>query len=317
MDARDHVLPTRHFEAAGDRARLTAAVRDETVRRVHRGAYVSAEAWDTGRPEDRMRLAAHAHALTTRQPPIFSFVTAAALHGLPVNRREDERVHTSDPAARPASTRGSIVRHHGPLSAADIVEIDGLRVTSLARTVFDVIRLERREVGIAVFDAALRALAWRGAGAYDETAADAFRRDVRDRVDAASGMRGVRAARFLTDFADGRAQLPGESVSRLWMHLLGVPAPELQLTVLLDSGRAFPDFAWPRLRRFGEFDGDGKYVDLALTRGRSVREVLRAQREREGAIIAATGWLPVRWGSERLASLSGFAAFLRQNGLLS
>lgn len=85
----------------------------------------------------------------------------------------------------------------------------------------------------------------------------------------------------------------------------------------IGGGRwAFLDFAWPALRRFGEFEGDGTYLDPALTAGRSPRDVLRDQRERESRIVAATGWTPVRWGWDRLASRTAFAAFLRSHGLL-
>ena len=134
------------------------------------------------------------------------------------------------------------------------------------------------EAAVAYFDAALRTVAWHGHGQYDLTAAEAFRAGIHARLDA----------------------MPGESVSRLWMQRLGAPAPILQLEVALPGRRrAYPDFAWPVLRRFGEFDGEGKYLDPAMTRGLSVREVLRAQRTRESELCAATGWTPVRWGSER------------------
>ncbi len=57
---------------------------------------------------------------------------------------------------------------------------------------------------------------------------------------------GIIQARFVTRFADGRAQLPGESVSRLWMAQLGIRKPELQYRVALGGGKyALLDFAWP------------------------------------------------------------------------
>jgi hypothetical protein len=184
-----------------------------------------------------------------------------------------------DADPRPARTRLGVLRHSGPLPAEDVV-----------------IRH----------------------GEYDADAAELLRDRVRARLERMPGVRGIRQARFLLPLGDGRAQLPGESVSRLWMHLLGAPLPDLQHEVALPGGRrAFLDFAWPRMRRFGEFDGEGKYLVPALTGGRSLREVLREQRRREADIVAATGWTPIRWGSERLAGLSTFGAFLRAQGLLS
>jgi hypothetical protein len=316
MDSPDPLSYTRDFADRGELVDLAAALKAGELQRIRQGAFVDAAQWSRAKPEEQMRLRVLAYAASTTRPPIVAFASAAVAHQLPLNRGDDGRVHVIDPGPRPASSRGSVVRHHDALHPADVVAAGSLLVTSLARTVFDVIRSERVEVGVAVFDAALRRVAWRGFGAYDESAAEEFREDVRARVVAASGARGVKRARFVTDFADGRAQLPGESVSRLWMHLLGVEQPLLQLAVAVPGGYAHPDFAWPRLRKFGEYDGEGKYTDPALMGGRSVRQVLRDQRDREGAIVAATGWLPVRWGSERTVSKTVFSAFLRSQGLV-
>lgn len=264
-----------------------------------------------------MRLRAHALAAVASRAPVFSHATAAALHGLPVHRGDDGRVHTVELGPVPAPSRSDVVRHRHEVEAADIALVGQLRATNLARTLFDVLCAETAETAIAAMDAALRAVAWRGRGVYDERAAAVLLEDVAARVGLAAGARGIRRARFVASIADGRAQLPGESISRLWMLQLGAEKPVLQHSVPLEGGRwAYLDFAWPRLRRFGEFDGDGKYLDPALTAGRSPRAVLRAQREREGRIVAATGWTPVRWGWERLASRATFAAFLRSHGLL-
>lgn len=311
------LLRTSSFTVDGRDARLARALRSGAIVRVRHGVYIDAGAWAQASPEGRMRLRAYALARVSARPPVFAFASAAALQELPLYGREDTVVHTLEAGSHPSRSRGDVIRHSGPLDGADIVERDGLRVTSLARTVFDVVRTVSAETALGCSDAALRAVAWRGWGSYDGDAAEQLRRELQGMIDAAPGARGIRQARFIVRFSDGRAQLPGESVSRLWMHRLGVLAPELQLEVAIGDGRrAFPDFAWPRLRLFGEFDGDGKYLDPSLTRGRSVRETLREQREREGALVAATGWAPVRWGSERLRTIDTFAAFLRAHGLL-
>ncbi|TXK15966.1 hypothetical protein [Microbacterium wangchenii] len=70
------------------------------------------------------------------------------------------------------------------------------------------------EAAVAYFDATLRIVAWHRHGQYDLTAAEAFRAGIHARLDAMPGARGIRQARFVTDFADGRARLPGKSVSR-------------------------------------------------------------------------------------------------------
>lgn len=290
-------------------------MRAGTLARLRSGAYVDPDAWEAAPPEQRILLRAHAVAARATHAPVFVATTAAAAWGLPLLRVGDDRVHVAQRGAGHKS-RGDVVRHALAIGD-DLAERHGLVVTSLARTLFDVARLTRVETALAAVDGGLRAVAWRGPGRYDDDAAEALRESLETMADAAGPARGIRQARFVIAFADGRAQLPGESVSRLWMHRVRAEAPVLQTEVRVRDGRrAYPDFAWPRRRRFGEFDGDGKYVDPGMTGGRSIRETLRDQRARESAVTEATGWLPVRWGWERLASLTAFAAFLRSHEVL-
>ncbi|WJM15383.1 type IV toxin-antitoxin system AbiEi family antitoxin domain-containing protein [Microbacterium arborescens] len=317
MTEHDDLILRRDARRHGEASTLDRAVADGELVRVRRGVYVAASRWAAARPEERMRLRALALAAVATRDPVFSHATAAALHGLPVHRGDDARVHTLELGPAPAPSRSDVVRHRHEVIASDITSVDALQATNIARTLFDVLCAERAETATAAMDAALRAVAWQGRGVYDRAAAAALVADVAGRIERAPGARGIRRARFVVSIADGRAQLPGESISRLWMQQLGATEPTLQHPVALGGGRwAFLDFAWPRLRRFGEFDGDGKYVDPAFTAGRSPRDVLREQRDRESRIVAATGWTPIRWGWERLASRPTFAAFLRAHALL-
>ena len=313
----DGLLLTSDLGGEGREASLAAGVRSGAVVRIRHGAYIDAARWDAASSEERTRLRTRAFIRACASPPVIAFTSAAAEWELPGFRVRDDRVHILDAAPHPARSRADVFRHSGPLPPEDVEVRAGIVVTSLPRTIVDVIRVVSVEAAVAYFDAALRSVAWHGHGQYDVTAAETFRAGIHARLDTMPGARGIRQARFVTDFADGRAQLPGESVSRLWMHRLGAPAPILQLEVVLPGRRrAYPDFAWPVLRRFGEFDGEGKYLDPAMTRGLSLREVLRAQRSRESELCAATGWAPVRWGNERLTGIEAFAAFLRSQRLI-
>lgn len=317
MPESDTLILRRDVHRRGETSSLDRAVEAGELVRVRRGVYVAASRWAGARPEERMRLRAHALAAVAPRAPVFSHATAAALHGLPIHRADDARVHTLELGPAPAPSRSDVVRHRHEVDAGDIALVGQLQATNLARTLFDVLCTEKAETATAMMDAALRALAWRGRGGYDEHAAGELLAEVQARIERAAGARGIRRARFVASIADGRAQLPGESISRLWMRQLGAAEAVLQHPVALGAGRwAYLDFAWPRLGKFGEFDGDGKYLDPALASGRSPRDVLRDQRERESRIVAATGWTPVRWGWERLASRPAFAAFLRSHGLL-
>ncbi|WP_124291713.1 hypothetical protein [Microbacterium sp. ABRD28] len=281
--------------------------------RLRAGALVRTEAWAGAFADERQVLRATAVAASARSAIVFSHVTAAALHGLPLSRPHD-RVHVIPRGENPPKTRGDVVRHKLALPDEDIAEINGMLVTSLDRTVADVIRMLPAQAALAAFDGALRLVAWDDARReLDPAAADGFRRLVRHRITAARGGRGVRVARTIIELADGRAQLPGESESRYLMWELGMPAPALQMPVETSLGRFWLDFAWPALRRFGEFDGMVKTSDPRFTRGRSGSEVVADQRERFGAIEAATGWTGMHWGwPERADATTLWASLLGQ-----
>ena len=66
---------------------------------------------------------------------------------------------------------------------------------------------------------------------WDEEAVRAWRRKMAERIAGAAGARGVKVARRIAEFSDGKAQLPGESVSRLQIVRLGFRSPRLQAPV--------------------------------------------------------------------------------------
>ena len=131
------------------------------------------------------------------------------------------RVHVIEPGDNRAKSRGDVVRLHSipSLPDHDIAMLDGLLVTTLDRN-----RIRRHSDaasrGRDSPHSTRRSAAWRGQTtiAHDRTrwASDAFRADV--------WRRGVRRIRehaasvvlaWLTELADGGAQLPGESVSEV------------------------------------------------------------------------------------------------------
>jgi hypothetical protein len=288
-------------------------------RRLGRGAYVRGDEWDELFSEARLRTLLTAVHLRSgsRELSVDSHCTAAAWHGLPLYKVPSSPIDVIVSGRHPRRSGRDIRRHFCPLPEEDVVEIRGVRVTSLARTVYDVIRVVSLEAAVAVFDAALRAAAWSDeTRSYDEAAAERLREAVAARIRMHPGARGIRQARFVTEFADGRAQLPGESIVRLWMHQLGLPAPVLQLRVdFPDGGYAQLDFCWPQLRRWMEFDGVFKYVDRELLAGRSPDEVLADQSRRERRVRAATGWECDRCGFAQAGTIADFADFLRGIGM--
>ncbi|GAA5148156.1 hypothetical protein GCM10025768_09390 [Microbacterium pseudoresistens] len=146
---------------------------DVPLVRLRPGAYASADAWGAARPEDRVVARARALRLTAAESPVFSHETAAAIHGLPLYRPDPDRVHISLDDARPGAAHGT-VRHRSQLRDDEVVEVDGLRCTSLIRTVADVARTATFERAVVVADAALRVVAGRVRQGYDEDSAADF-----------------------------------------------------------------------------------------------------------------------------------------------
>jgi hypothetical protein len=99
-------------------------------------------------------------------------------------------------------------------------------------------------------------------------------------------------------FADGRAELPGESVSRVRLAELGFRRIRLQVVVDAPAaGRQYRvDFGLDDADAFGEFDGRIKYHDIGMTRGRTADEIFEREKQREDWIRGTTGRRLVRWG---------------------
>jgi hypothetical protein len=223
-------------------------------------------------------------------------------------------VHTVIPGARHGRSRADVVWHNVNITEADIVEFDGIRFTSLDRTVLDLACSTSQPTGLSAADAALRSEAVHRHEQDPELAAH-WRARLSHRAERIS-VRGIRKARDVIAFADGRAQLPGESVSRLHLRELGFRDVLLQVHVVgPDSEDYWLDFGFPRSRAFGEFDGEGKYLDPALRNGRTLDEVLLDEKHREDAVRGVTGWRTGRWGSGHIKSPESLAARLHAFGI--
>jgi len=283
--------------------------------RVRRDRYVEAATHDALWSEGRHLLAVMAAHLNADPPgPVFWGPSAAVLLGLPLYRLAPDRVHTVIRGARHGRTRAGIAQHGVGIDDADLVDVDGLRCTSLDRTVLDLACTTSPGAALSAADAALRRVAVDRHRQDPDRAADWHRRmSLRA---AAVRSRGVRRARWILDFADGRAQLPGESVSRLQLHRLGFTGLELQPHVIGSGGDEYwIDFGFPRNRVFGEFDGQGKYVDPEVRSTRSAEDAVLAEKRREDDIRGVTGWRFARWEDRHVRTPDALAARLQAFGV--
>lgn len=291
---------------------LRRAVANGELRRIHRGRYVRADEWSSLHPEDQHLLLVLAVAPARLGGDVVaSHDSAAVLHRLPLYRRRPGGVHISGPRTRGVVSGPSpVLRHEVAIEPRDRTEVDGIPCTTLERTVYDMIRTTSRETAVAAADAALRLVAWDDrARSYSVATGEAWRRGLVERIRRSSGRRGIRQARWVAAFADGRAQLPGESVSRLYLDDLGFAPPRLQVPIPGPRGTTFEvDFGLDDVGVWGEFDGTGKYFDPAMLGGQTTREAFLREKEREDWIRGRSGRLLVRWGSAHIQS----AAALRR-----
>ncbi|SDV01628.1 Transcriptional regulator, AbiEi antitoxin, Type IV TA system [Microlunatus sagamiharensis] len=275
-EVKTHAQLLRNGFAADEIRRLRRAGALVPVRR---GAYVSSAV-------ELDRTAAHRRLVeaTTGQigaGAVVSHVSAAVVHGLPVPYADLSRVHVTRDREGGGRARRWVQVHGTPLAPNEVTSRDGITLTTVPRTFVDVARAHPMTTNVTLGDAVLRT------GVPLAALVGA--------VEHAAGRHGVAAARRALAFLDARSESPGESVSRVLLAQVGVPAPEPQL-VLHDAAGAFVarvDLGWAALGVVGEFDGRVKY-GRALGAKADLEEVLWSEKLREDA-IRRLGWVVVRW----------------------
>ena len=295
--------------------RIATAVRAGVLFHIRRGWYIDADERSGLWPEEQHRAHVIAVARDGRGGAIASHTSAAVLWRLPLYRIRCARVHLTTSRARRISSAPDVMRHATPIDAEDVVDIDGIRCTSLARTVFDLIGTLPLDAAVALADAAERQMALR-LREWDVEAVTSWRLGLSRRLGEAGGMRGIRQARWVFGFADGRAESPGESVSRLQLRRLGYAPPALQVPIPGPDGRMYyVDFGMDEVGSFGEFDGKGKYLDEAMRSGRSIEQVVHDEKRREDWIRGRTQQRFARWESEHIGTPRALGRRLESFGI--
>ena len=294
-----------------DRA-IRAGITDGTLHRLRRGIFMDAGEWSQLWPESR-HLAEVVAAASVMSSPHAAMAreSAGVLWGLPLYRMQPSTVQVVVDATVRINSGVRVTRHVARLPDADVTTRHGIVCTTLDRTVFDIARTATPEAAIACADAALGIIAVRKR-VQDEHEAELWRERMLGRIDSAGGARGVSQARRIVEFADGRAELPGESVSRLQLARLGFQRTRTQVPVPAPGGGTYwIDFGLEDADAFGEFDGTDKYLDEAMRSGKTVEEIVLAEKRREDWIRGTTGRRVVRWSSEHIGSPEALAARLR------
>jgi hypothetical protein len=209
----DDIVLTRTLLGQGfDDRDLGRMRRDGSLVPVRRGAYVRE------RPADRTHSEEHRELIFATAPLLYdgavmSHGSAAVLHGLPTWPTAIDRVHVTRNRSGGGNRRSIVHVHTAPLPDDQVMTIDGVPVTRLARAVLDLCRTLPIEQGVAAGDAAL---------AYG-----LVREILKDQLAQMARWPGTRQARRAVALMDPRSESPGESVSRVRMRQDGVLAPDL------------------------------------------------------------------------------------------
>jgi len=172
-----------------------------------------------------------------------------------------------------------MVSHSWELSAGEVCFVRGMRVTTAARTAFDVGRTRALTEAIPILDALMNATKLKPA-------------DVIAIADAWPGTRGVRLLRTTMDLVDGGAESPQESRLRVMIVDAGLPSPETQIEFRDRFGRVRVrvDIGWREWQVAVEYDGAQHWTD-GRQRSWDIDRI---------ALLEESGWVVIRVSADLL-----------------
>ena len=239
-----------------------------------RGLYVRQEYWD-GLPEDKRALCLLRSLAILHEKWVFCSVSAAVVYGFDVPFELLGTVYIR--GGRGCKERvDNHVRTRAGVSPSSFVR-QGVRVVNIYETLFGCMCDAPFDCAVAIVDSALHK------GVDREKVQSYLDEECR-------GRQGVRRARKILLFADGRAESGGESRARVAMARLGFAAPELQVSIAdpFDASKTYRyDYFWvlsDGSAVAAELDGKQKYKDPGMLQGRTALNVLTDERRRESRL---------------------------------
>lgn len=240
------------------RSALARAVKAGTALKLAPGIIIDATTWAAAYWPERRRLRclAHAHA----HPKLaLAGISAARIHGLDIlvdpDHDTDEKVHLAHVGRGKTAGGAGHTVHCLALDAADITVVDGVRVTTPARTIHDLRTTHGPAHALAAADDALRK--GHGRGTLTALAATLLGRRTP----------GAKQTAEVIMLASTHSESPAESWTRWLLHVLGLCGVLQQVYIIAPDGRPIRrvDFWIPELEMVIEFHGwkkyDGRYGD--------------------------------------------------------
>ncbi|MGW7817201.1 hypothetical protein ACWGLF_03525 [Streptomyces puniciscabiei] len=226
------LLTSRAVEAGWPRRSLTRALRAEGWTQLRYGAWA-----EPGREPD---LLTRLRAVLFREPRlIVSHASAAALWRIEMlSGGRKAPLEFIDPECTLRRFGRDVRVHRQPLGTGDVVERQGVRVTTPTRTLTDLLRRGPRAEAVVAVDSALT---YRRVG-HVRRAPLTRQADVAAALGSAPQAQGTVRARSWLRLCDPRAGSPAETVARLRMYDAGLH-PESQAELRTpDGGRRVVDF---------------------------------------------------------------------------
>lgn len=181
---------------------------------------------------------------------------------------------------RPSRDRArGIILHSDTLDEDETCVRDGIRLTTPARTAFDLGRRKSLTTAVIRLDALMDATELKAS-------------DVEPLADRHRGARGLVQLRRVLLLADGGAESPYETKTRLVLVGGGLPRPQTQIEVLNDWGAVVAriDMGWEEWKVGVEFDGAHHWTDPA----QRTRDIDRL------AELEARSWAIIRVSADML-----------------
>jgi len=284
-------------EGLDDRA-IAQLVADGTLHRLRYGSYVNATSWNSCDLVGQHGLVSRAAIKRALSDVVLSHTSALGEWDVPLWDMDLDVVHLTRLDQRAGRRQAGVIQHLGELREQDVVDLNGIKVTSATRTALDCMTVMDTEHGLTVVNDLLH---------RKLTSPEALR----DGAEFMTKWPGSQRMGLVLQLADGRCGGSiGEGRTLYLIFRQGLPKPEPQHPIPDETGRivAYVDFAWPDLGVFLEFDGKVKYQEL-LKEGESPTDVVLREKKREELICRLTGWRCIRitWADlyypERTAAL--------------
>ena len=213
-----------------------------------------------------------------------SHVTAAELHSLP-QRRQDEAFddyHLIRPEGAAHLDRPHVIVHRMKLFEDEVATLDGIPVTTPARTWLDMAELLSVDEIVAMGDACVRVPRPDFEG-RDLPLCSIW--DLQRTIDRHRGKRGLRKAKEALELIRVGSDSAQETMLRLAIVRAGLPEPELNVPIITEDGVRHhePDLSYRKYRIGIEYEGEHHGDESQIA-----RDITRSER------YAALGWTEVR-----------------------